>query len=129
MTDSGISEWIDRYERAWRSPGTDLLDELFTDDVTYVPSPWAEPVAGLGALRRFWEASRNGPDEGFAMTTELVAEQGGTSVVRVHVDYDDGERWRDLWIVERDGQGRCRRFEEWPFEPGQTDGHEDDDEV
>ena len=126
MGERDIDGWLTRYERAWRTPGTDLLDELFADDVTYRPAPWADPVVGLAALRRFWEASRTGPDEGFAMATEVVAEQDGTSVVRVHVGYDDGQRWRDLWIVERDEQGRCHHFEEWPFQPGQPDGHEDD---
>ena len=57
------------------------------------------------------------------MTSEIVAVDGLTAVVRVEVHYGDGERWRDLWIVTFDADGRCRAFEEWPFAPGQPDGH------
>ena len=44
----------------------------------------------------------------------------------VAVDYDDGHRWGDLWVLRQDATGRCERFEAWPFAPDQTDGHEDD---
>ncbi len=121
-----LTEWLAGYERAWRAVGTAMLADLFTDDVVYLPSPWAAPIVGLAELGRFWKASREGPDEGFRMMSELVVEQGGTAVVRVEVDYDDGERWRDLWVVTLDDRGRCSRFEEWPFAPDQRDGHEHD---
>ncbi|HEX6328833.1 MAG TPA: hypothetical protein VFZ72_19865, partial [Jiangellaceae bacterium] len=49
---------VARYERAWRSPGTDALDELFTHTASYSPSPWAQPIDGVEAIRRFWDASR-----------------------------------------------------------------------
>jgi len=124
MTDRAVvHDWLGRYEYAWRAPGTAALDGLFTDAVTYVPSPWARPISGLASLRCFWEAARRGPDEGFRMTSEIVSVDGPIAVVRVHVDYDDGQRWRDLWVLTLDEDGRCRRFEEWPFAPDQDDGH------
>jgi hypothetical protein len=57
------------------------------------------------------------------MTTEIVAVEGSTAVVRVYVDYADGERSRDLWLLELNDEGRCDHFEEWPFAPDQDDGH------
>jgi hypothetical protein len=30
-----VAAWIDGYERAWRTPGTESLAELFTADATY----------------------------------------------------------------------------------------------
>jgi hypothetical protein len=128
MTDrAAVNDWLARYERAWRSPGTAALDELFADAVTYVASPWAAPMLGVASLRRFWDAARSGPDEGFRMASEVVAVDGSAAVVRVHVDYDDGQRWRDLWVLTLDDEGRCEHFEEWPFAPVQDDGHGDDD--
>ena len=121
---TGVSDWITEYERAWRASHPDL-GRIFSDRFTYVASPWAEPIDGTDDLRRFWEASR-APDERFEMRSEIVAVDGDTAVVRVTVDYDDGERWRDLWLITLDADGRCRRFEEWPFAPDQRDGHEDD---
>jgi ketosteroid isomerase-like protein len=121
-----IERWIAAYENAWRSSGTTTLGELFTADATYLPSPWARPVEGLGAIARFWDAGRDGPHEVFTMSHEVVAVDGDTAVVRVAVDYGApvAQRWRDLWVVRLDAQGRCTAFEEWPFAPGQPDGHD-----
>lgn len=123
MDRSEVEAWITRYEEAWRSPGTGSLAGLFTADVTYRPSPWAEEIRGFGALATFWEAERDGPDEAFTMVSEPVAVEGGIAVARVAVDYGNGENWRDLWVLAFAPDGRCARFEEWPFAPDQDDGH------
>lgn len=119
-----VARWVDAYERAWRSPGTDQLAELFAPEATYLPSPWATPITGLDEIARFWDAERDGPDERFTMTSETIATDEDTAVVRVSVDYMAGaSRWRDLWVLRFDPDGRCSAFEEWPFAPNQPDGH------
>jgi SnoaL-like domain len=128
MNRSDVERWVDGYERAWRTAGTGGLGDLFSPDASYLPSPWAAPVEGLAAISRFWEDEREGPDEPFTMAPEILAVDGATAVVRVSVDYDQGQataaqRWRDLWVIRFD-DGRCVAFEEWPFAPGQRDGHE-----
>ncbi|MEU0462903.1 nuclear transport factor 2 family protein [Amycolatopsis sp. NPDC006131] len=119
MDERRVRSWVDGYERAWRSPGTGALAELFTDDATYQQSPYREPVRGLPAIAAMWEAERTGPDEDFRMTSEPVALDGDTAVVRVEVTYGEPTRqqYRDLWIIRFAGDGRCRAFEEWPFWP------------
>lgn len=118
-----VDRWVARYEDAWRSEGTDRLAELFTDDVTYLASPWREPIHGLVALGGFWEAERDGPDEVFTMSPAVVAVDGMTAVVRVEVDYERGHPWRDLWVLRFAEDGRLAAFEEWPFAPDTPDGH------
>lgn len=56
----------------------------------------------------------------------MVAVDGDTAVVRVFVDYRgaSSSRWRDLWVLRFTADGRRAAFEEWPFAPGQRDGHE-----
>jgi SnoaL-like domain len=115
---SDVERWLESYERAWRAPGTEALAELFSPAATYSPSPWARAVEGLADIARFWEDERTGPDEQFAMTHEVVAVDGATAVVRVSVDYATESRWRDLWVIRFDADGRCSAFEEWPFAPG-----------
>lgn len=113
--------WVLAYEQAWRTAGIKGLRDLFTDDASYRMSPYEEPALGLGRIGALWERERQGPDEEFELTHEIVAVEADTAVVRVEVQYGppDRLRYRDLWIVRFATDGRCREFEEWPFWPGQ----------
>ena len=73
------------------------------------------PIVGLDAIGRFWEAGRDGADEAFELTYEVIAVEGDAGVVRVAVDYGTGSRWKDLWVIRFGADGRCSVFEEWPF--------------
>ena len=119
MDDFGFLSWIDAYERAWRSPGTDRVAEIFHPDAEYLTSPYADPVVGVAAIREFWEDERDGPDEAFAMSREVVSVSGRTGVARVDVRYGEPRRreYLDLWVVQFGPDGLARRFEEWPFWP------------
>lgn len=133
MDRAQLTEWIADYERAWRSPGTDVLAELFTENASYSTAPYENPHRGLDAIAEMWEAERFGPDEPFEMTSEIVAVEGDTGVARVTVLYEETEQkerrlhrqqkeYRDLWVVRLDGAGRCSHFEEWPFWPPDQEG-------
>jgi ketosteroid isomerase-like protein len=121
----GFRRWIDGYERAWRSPDPAALAELFTADVAYRHSPYAETIRGLEALARDWGAERDGPDEVFTMTADVLAVNaddpaGPLGVAHVLVRYGEPVRqeYRDLWLVRFAADGRAREFEEWPYWPG-----------
>ncbi|MGC5031312.1 nuclear transport factor 2 family protein [Micromonospora sp. DT229] len=114
-----VTGWIAAYERAWRTPGTEMLATIFTEQASYRQGPYREPVVGLPAITRMWEAERDGPDEVFQMTSEVVAVEGDTAVARLEVRYGDpvDQEYRDLWIMRFAEDGRCASFEEWPFWP------------
>ena len=117
-TRADIEDWIDAYERAWRTAGTESLAGIFTPDASYRMSPYEEPAQGLPEIEQLWEREREGSDEEFEMTYEIVAVEDDVGVARVEVSYGRGTEYRDLWIVRLDESGRCRDFEEWPFAPG-----------
>jgi hypothetical protein len=113
-----LAAWIELYERAWRTAGTDLLAELFTGDAEYKTSPFAEPVRGLAAIGELWEREREGPDEPFTLAAEILAVEGDLGVARTDVVYGrpaphSAQRYRNLWLVRLDDEGRCTSFEEW----------------
>ncbi|HWM04840.1 MAG TPA: nuclear transport factor 2 family protein [Actinophytocola sp.] len=118
---AGFAAWIEAYERAWRAEGTAHLRELFTDDAGYRHSPYEAPITGLAAIERDWEQEREGPDEVFTMTAEIIAVEGDTGVAKVAVTYGDPvtQEYLDLWIVRFAADGRCAVYEEWPFWPDQ----------
>ncbi len=129
MTDrSTVGRWLAGYEAAWRAPGTEGLAGLFTGDATYLQSPYEQPVAGLDAIKRMWEDERQGPDEVFTVATDILAVDGPTAVVRAEVRYGDPPRqeYRDLWVIRLADDGRCTRFEEWPYWPGRPHAARDD---
>ena len=121
MDRSRVAAWVAAYERAWRTPGTEPLRELFVGDATYLMGPYEDPARGLEEIGALWERERQGPGEEFEMEHRVVAIEGDTAVVRVEVEYGPPQRleYRDLWIVRFAPDGRCREFEEWPFWPGQ----------
>lgn len=112
-----VARWIAEYERAWRAPGTAALARIFTPQATYLQDPYKEPVVGLAAIARMWEAERAGPDEVFQMASDIIAVDGEIAVVRVQVNYADPAipDYRDMWILRFEADGRCASFEEWPF--------------
>jgi ketosteroid isomerase-like protein len=116
-----IMSWAAAYERAWRAAGTETMAALFTPDAIYRQSPYSDPVTGLPAIARMWEAEREGPDEVFRMECDLVAASGDVAVLRAGVWYGDPvhQEYRDLWVVRFAPDGRCAVFEEWPFWPEQ----------
>lgn len=127
MTEDDFRDWLERYERAWRSPGTAALADLFAADATYRHSPYAPPLTSLAEIARDWEEQRDGADEPFSMTAEVLAVNaahpgGPLGVAHIRVRYDGDvvrQEYRDLWLVRFDEAGRARDFEEWPFWPGQ----------
>jgi hypothetical protein len=121
VTRQDVEDWLAGYERAWRTAGTGQLSELFTQDATYQLAPYDEPLAGLAAIAQMWEEEREGPDEVFTMTSELVAVDGDTAVARVEVAYGDpvSREYRDLWLMRFSEDRLCVAFEEWPFWPEQ----------
>jgi hypothetical protein len=114
-----FERWVERYERAWRTPGTDALGELFRVDASYSTIPYKEPYRGLEAIAAMWDAEREGPDEAFEMTSEIVATEGDTAVARVEVRYGEpvNREYRDLWVITLGDDDLCSAFEEWPFAP------------
>ena len=72
-------------------------------------SPWAQPFARTGRDQELWEAERDGPDEEFTMTSEVVAVDGDVPSYAPRSSYAaTGNRWRDLWVAAASPtDGRC----------------------
>jgi ketosteroid isomerase-like protein len=120
MTDrQQVSQWLAEYEAAWRTPGTAVLAQLFTEDAGYQQGPYEQPLVGLQAISDMWEAEREVPDEVFTLATQILAVDGDVAVVRAEVGYGDpvSQEYRDLWILRLRDDGRCSWFEEWPYWP------------
>jgi len=116
MERAGVMAWVAAYEQVWREGDLDGVAALFSEDVRYLTSPYAEPLVGLDAVRASWL-----DDEGqiFTSAAEPVAVEGNWAVVRVLVRYGDPVRqeYTDLWVLKFADDGRVSLFEEWPYWP------------
>jgi hypothetical protein len=121
MTREAFTSWIGLYEQLWRTEGADELARLFADEATYRHSPYEPPVSGLTDIAADWDRGRDGADEEFTMTSDIVAVDEDTGVARVRVRYGEpqNQEYLDLWVAHFDDSGRCVSFEEWPFWPNQ----------
>jgi hypothetical protein len=119
MTRESVVEWVEGYLRLWRTEGTDQLGTLFTEDVSYRTAPLTEPTVGLDALAVLWERERDGHEEPFTYTYEVVAVEGDRAVTVADAEYHapGGGIYRDLWVLTFAEDGRCRDFEEWYWTP------------
>jgi SnoaL-like domain len=122
---SSVRQWVQEYERAWRTAGTDQLDRLFANDATYQMGPFQEPHRGLDAIRILWDAERAGPDEEFTMDFDIVAVDEPQAVLRLEVRYGQPspQTFRDIWLLRFAPDGRCAAFAEWPFTAEQATPH------
>ncbi|MDP9228568.1 MAG: nuclear transport factor 2 family protein [Actinomycetota bacterium] len=117
-----LAAWLSGYERLWRTSGTEGLAEIFSQDAVYSMGPYEEPVRGLDALAELWEGERRSADEEFELKTEIVAVDGDTGVAQVEVEYGPPheQEYREIWVIRFGADGRCVRFEEWPYWPDQS---------
>ena len=110
MSHARLSTWIDAYENAWRTPGTDWLEYLFTADATYSMGPFEKTVEGLEAIAELWEREREGHDEVFRMEQRSSLSRGHGRRARGGLVRRPGQApYRDLWIVRLDDHGLCTR--------------------
>lgn len=116
MEHEAVMRWVAGYEGAWRDGDLDAVGDLFTDDATYLRSPYQPPDVGIEAIRAFWLED---DDEVFTLAAEPVAVDGRTAVVRALVRYGDpvNREYTDLWVLRFADDGRVERFEEWAFWP------------
>jgi ketosteroid isomerase-like protein len=119
MTVDDIMRWVAGYERAWREGDLAAVEQLFTEDAHYRPSPYEESEVGHDAIKAFWL-----DDEGteFTVTAEPVALEGRNAVVRLEVHYlrPVHQEYRDLWVLRFADDGRVEEFEEWAYWPGKV---------
>ena len=104
-------DWLDGYERAWRSPGPTSRRSPRTRATA--SGPYEErSESGCPRSAELWEAERAGPDEALHDGERRSSPSTATSpVVRVDVAYDrpPQREYRDLWLIAASPRdGRCR---------------------
>ena len=54
MNADDVMRWVAKYERAWSDSDVGAVEQLFTEDAHYRPSPSEESEIGPDAIKAFW---------------------------------------------------------------------------
>jgi SnoaL-like domain len=55
MNREDLHQWLEAYGRAWESLDAGAAAELFSEDATYLETPFIEPARGRGAILEYWK--------------------------------------------------------------------------
>jgi hypothetical protein len=104
-------DWLDRYQRAWKTDDAADIARLFTRDAVYLRAPYADPIVGLEAITDWWIAE---VEPGIAdFTAHVVMESIDTAVIEGRTAYSDDVVYLNMWIVHLEPDGRASAFTEW----------------
>lgn len=124
MTRDDVQRWLDRYVAAWMAYDPGAIGELFSADAEYRYHPWDEPVVGREAIVHDWlnpggdAANRDQPGTVEARYACFTAD-GDRAVAVGDTTYRDtaggpiSRGYENVWLMEFDGDGRCRSFIEY----------------
>jgi hypothetical protein len=119
-----VIRWIAAHDAAWRANDATAIGALFSEDGIYhlgpFEGPWRGvdgPFRGRAAIVAGWLAGAD-TSERFSATTEILAVVGRRAIVSREITYlspDDHpvERYGCVWLLDFDGAGRCREYQEW----------------
>jgi ketosteroid isomerase-like protein len=129
LTHESVQAWLDAYMHAWETYDPKDVEALFSEDAEYRYHPADEPVAGRAAIVESWvnpggDASGRDKPGTFAGEYAPFAVDGNRAVaVGVSTYYTDASRstvdriYYNNWLLEFDGDGRCRSFTEYYMTP------------
>ena len=113
------SDWLDGYEKAWRSKEADDVRALFTDDAEYWFRPnEPDPGRGIDAIVEMWGDEDTEP----SWELSVLIENRDLGIVKGHVDYPGGGSYTNLWEVHFAPDGRAHKFVEWFMTPRKEAG-------
>jgi len=117
MTRQQLELWLTAYGRAWMNRDPEAAARLFSEDVTYHETPFAEPARGIEGVRSYW-AENTTVQRDVRFRHEVLALEGHRGIARWWAEYvrpTTGVRAKldGLFVLEFAEDGRCRRLEEW----------------
>ncbi|HEY7450993.1 MAG TPA: nuclear transport factor 2 family protein [Candidatus Limnocylindria bacterium] len=117
---AALTDWLDRYEQAWRNNDPDQIRDLFTEDAVYRWHPWedgGDAAEGAEDIVQAWLEQPDDPDD-WTLECEPVAVNGEVGVARCVTRYRATARgparvYHNIWVLSLDDDGRCSDYTEY----------------
>jgi hypothetical protein len=123
LTKERVTAWLAAYVRAWETYDPNAIGDLFTEDATYSYHPFEEPIRGRIAIVASWLEGKDTPGtyegsyEPIAMDGELAVANGRSRYFTDASKAQLAREYDNIFLVQFDGDGRCRAFREWYMSP------------
>jgi hypothetical protein len=118
VTQENLKRWLDAYGRGWVTQKPELTLSLFTDDATYMYTPFHKIMHGKEEIRRYVEKGAVGLQHDIEFDYEVLAvtEKYGISRWKASLIWKPtGERlhFDGIYQVFLNEKNLCYRFDEW----------------
>lgn len=114
---SDLKKWLDEYGRIWEQGDKEAVVDLYTDDVRYYETPFAEPYVGLEAVLGYARGAAAAQRD-IRFTHNPYSITGDTGIASWHASFVrvpsgvevelDG-----VFVLQFDKNGKCRELREW----------------
>jgi uncharacterized protein (TIGR02246 family) len=96
---------VDAYLDAWEAQDPELIVTIFTPDATYHERVLSDPMAGLDAIRKYWETKVVGAQANIHCRPLSLYVDGSTAIVEWLAEFDDviqgvRKRMREIAVLE-----------------------------
>ena len=113
-----FTKWLDAYGASWVGQTPDSTLALFTDDATYMYTPFHKIMKGKDEIRRYVEKGAVGLQEDIEFAYEVLAVTNGYGINRWKAALtwkETGERlhFDGIYQVFLNHDNLCYRFDEW----------------
>jgi hypothetical protein len=121
ITRETVTNWLDRYVRAWKSYDPAAIGDLFNQDAEYSYGPYQEPVRGRDAIVASWLEGRDAEGT-YDATYAPLAVEGDVAVSNGRSTYYNADhssvvtQYDNIFVLRFDNDGRCAKFQEWFME-------------
>jgi uncharacterized protein (TIGR02246 family) len=121
MIESQFAAWLAAYKQAWEERDPEAAARLFTRDAVYVERPFAEPMTGREAIRRYWANGPQTAQRDVQFRFEVVAVKEAEGVARWWAEFTRVPSGKQVeldgifrcFFRPGSGQWPCERLEEW----------------
>ena len=118
VTHANFKAWLDAYGAGWMNQDPDSTLALFTEDATYMFTPFHKIMKGKDEIRRYVEKGVGNLQEDIEFDYEVLAVTPEYGINRWNASLtwkESGQRlhFDGIYLVFLNEENLCTRFDEW----------------
>ena len=118
MNRESLDTWLRAYGQAWKSRSPQAIGELFTEDATYLETPFVKPLRGRAAIRDYWTEVVVRSQQEIQFGHEVLVLQENTGIAHwwasfVRIKSGKTTRLDGVFLLAFDSEGCCTSLREW----------------